>query len=141
MAGKVHDVMTRDVDVARPEQPAHEIARHMAQGGFGFMPVVDGGRLVGAITDRDLTVRVLAAGKDASTPVGEVATREVSFVRADADLEEVLARMAGERLHRLPVLDETDELVGVVTLADLTAARAGAGPKDISAPHNVRTFG
>jgi len=130
MARKVREVMTRNVDVARPEQPVREIAQHMARGGFGFMPIVENGKLIGAITDRDLTVRVLAAGKDAATPVGEVLTREVSFVRADEDLDDALAKMAGGRLHRLPVLDDTDELVGVVSMGDLTteirAGRAGA---------------
>jgi CBS domain-containing protein len=120
MARKVQDVMTRNVDVARPDQPVREIAQHMAQGGFGFMPVVHNGKLIGAITDRDLAVRVLAAGMDASTPVGEVLTREVSFVRPDEDLDDALAKLGDEQLHRLPVLNEMDELVGVVTLSDLT---------------------
>jgi CBS domain-containing protein len=144
MATKVQDVMTRNVDVARPEQPVDEIARRMARGGFGFMPVVEGRKLIGAITDRDLAVRVLAAGLDASTPVGEVLTREVSFVRPDEDIGDALAKLGDEQLHRLPVLDDMDELVGVVTLGDLTsevrARTAGEALKDISAPEGSRTF-
>ena len=144
MARKAKDVMTRNVDVARPEEPVRDIARRMATGGFGFMPVVDGRRLIGAITDRDLTIRVLAAGKDSSTPVGEVLTREVSFVRPNEDLDDVLDKMGGEQLHRLPVLDSMDELVGVVSLGDLTtevrAKDAGAALKDICAPEGSRSF-
>jgi CBS domain-containing protein len=144
MARKVQDVMTRNVDVARPEQPVREIAQHMAQGGFGFMPVVEGRRLIGAITDRDLAVRVLATGLDASTPVGEVLTREVSFVRLDEDVADALAKLGDEQLHRLPVLDDMDELVGVVTLGDLTtevrAKSAGQVLKEISAPEGSTTF-
>jgi CBS domain-containing protein len=144
MARKVQAVMTRNVDVARPGQSVQEIAQHMARGGFGFMPVVHNGKLIGAITDRDLTVRVLAAGMDVSTPVGEVLTREVSFVRVDEDLDDALAKMGEEQLHRLPVLDDTDELVGVVSLGDLTtgvrAKAAGAALKDISAPEGSRSF-
>ena len=144
MVRKVQDVMTRNVDVARPEQPVDEIARHMARGGFGFMPVVEGRKLIGAITDRDLAVRVLAAGLDASTPVGEVLTREVSFVRPDEDISDALAKLGDEQLHRLPVLDDMDELVGVVTLGDLTtevrARSAGEALKEISAPEGSTTF-
>ena len=144
MARKVKDVMTRNVDVARPEEPVREIALRMAKGGFGFMPVVDGKKLIGAITDRDLTIRVLAAGKDPSTPVGEVLTREVSFVRLDEDVNHVLAKMGGEQLHRLPVLDGMDELVGVVSLGDVTtevrAKSAGAALRDICAPEGSKSF-
>jgi CBS domain-containing protein len=145
MARKVTEVMTRNVDVARPEQPVQEIAQHMAQGGFGFMPVVEGKKLIGAITDRDLAVRVLAAGKSPSTPVGEVITREVSFVRIDEGLDDALAKMGAEQLHRLPVLNDLDELVGVVSLGDLSnevrSKRAGAALQGISAPEGSTTFG
>jgi CBS domain-containing protein len=144
MARKVTEVMTRNVDVAHPEESVRDIALRMAKGGFGFMPVVDGRKLIGAITDRDLTIRVLAAGKDCSTPVGEVLTREVSFVRVNEDVDDVLDKMGAEQLHRLPVLDRMDELVGVVSLGDLTAevrARdAGLALKDICAPEGSRSF-
>jgi CBS domain-containing protein len=144
MARKVTDVMTRNVDVARPEEPVREIALRMAKGNFGFMPVVDGKRLIGTITDRDLTIRVLAAAKDPSTPVGEVLTREVSFVRADEDLDDVLGKMGGEQIRRLPVVDDMGELIGVVSLGDLTAETrtkaAGEALKDISQPAGSKSF-
>lgn len=144
MARKVKDLMTRNVDVARPEEPVREIALRMAKGDFGFMPVVDGKKLVGTITDRDLTIRVLAAARDPSTPVGEVLTREVSFVRADEDLEDVLSKMSHEQVRRMPVVDDMGDLIGVVSLGDLTSdARtkdAGAALRGISQPRGSQSF-
>lgn len=144
MTRKVKGLMTRNVDIARPEEPVREIGRRMAKGDFGFMPVVDGGRLIGAITDRDLTIRVLAAGKDCAMPVGEVLTREVSFVRPDEDVDDTLAKMGREQIRRLPVVDDAGELIGVVSMGDLTSdARtkdSGAALRGVSQPQSSRSF-
>jgi CBS domain-containing protein len=144
MGVKVKDVMTKNVEIARPEESVREIAARMATGDFGFMPVVDGKKLIGMVTDRDLTIRVLAAGKDPATPVGEVITREVTFVRGGESVEDILDKMADEQIRRLPVVNEMDELIGVVSLGDLcgevSSKQAGSALKDISQPQGATSF-
>jgi CBS domain-containing protein len=141
MATKVRDVMTRNVDVARPQEPVQEIALRMARGDFGFMPVVEGRKVIGTITDRDLTIRVLASAKPASIQVGEVMTREATIVREDDDVAEVVAKMGDEQIRRLPVVDKMGDVIGVVSLGDLAdevrSARAGSALRDISQPHGA----
>jgi CBS domain-containing protein len=144
MGTKVKDVMTRNVEVASPDDPVREVAARMATGDFGFMPVVDGKRLVGMITDRDLTIRVLALGKDHATPVGEVITREATFVRPNEDVEDIVDKMADAQIRRLPVLNEMDEVIGVVSLGDLcgevSSKHAGSALKDISEATGAASF-
>ena len=117
---KVRDVMSKDVQVARPGDTLQEVARRMKEGDFGFMPVADGDQLIGAITDRDIVVRALAAGGLASAPVVEFITRDPMAARADDDLKTVLDAMAVRQIRRLPVLDKDNRLVGVVSLGDLS---------------------
>lgn len=117
---KVRDVMSKDVQVARPSDTLQEVARRMKEGDFGFMPVAEGDQLIGAITDRDIVVRALAAGGLASAPVVEFITRDPMAARADDDLKTVLDAMAVRQIRRLPVLDKDNRLVGVVSLGDLS---------------------
>ncbi|HUH23158.1 MAG TPA: CBS domain-containing protein [Brevundimonas sp.] len=117
---KVRDVMSKDVQVARPSDTLQEVARRMKEGDFGFMPVAEGDQLIGAITDRDIVVRALAAGGPASAPVVEFITRDPMAARADDDLKTVLDAMAVRQIRRLPVLDKDNRLVGVVSLGDLS---------------------
>jgi CBS domain-containing protein len=144
MGVKVKDVMTRDVDVARPEEPVREVAARMAKGDFGAMPVVDGEKLVGMVTDRDLAIRVLAAGKDPSTPVGDVITRDVTFVRGSENVDDILDKMADARIRRLPVVNKMDELIGVVSLGDLcgevSAKHFGSALRIICEPQGAASF-
>jgi len=135
---KVRDVMSKDVQVARPGDSLQEVAMRMRDGDFGFMPVADGDRLVGTITDRDICIRAIAGGAAASSPVVEYITREPHTVRADEDLATVLDAMGRRQIRRLPVLDEDDRLVGVVSLGDLSTRvkekHAGETLEDISRP-------
>lgn len=117
---RVRDVMSKDVQVARPGDSVQEVAARMAAGGFGFMPVADGDTLIGTVTDRDLTVRALAQGVAASAPVVEYITRDPHTARADDDLKTVLDAMGTKQIRRLPVLDKDNRLVGVVSLGDLS---------------------
>ena len=117
---KVSDVMTRDVETVTPEQTAQEAASFMLRADAGSIPVAEGDRLVGMITDRDITVRGVAQGHGPSTPVRELMTSGLICARLDDDVEEVAMRMSEAQVRRLPVLDENDKLCGIVSLGDLS---------------------
>ena len=117
---KIRDVMSKDVQVARPNDTIQEVAARMASGDFGFIPVADGDNLVGAITDRDITVRAVAAGAAPTARVVEFLSRDALVVRADDDLKAALDLMSSRQVRRLPVVDKDGRLVGVVSLGDLS---------------------
>ena len=117
---KVRDVMSKDVQVARPGDSLQEVAARMAAGDFGFMPVADGDTLIGTITDRDIAVRAVAGGAACTSPVVEYISRDPHTARADDDLKTVLDAMSAKQIRRLPVLDKDNRLVGVVSLGDLS---------------------
>jgi CBS domain-containing protein len=133
---RVRDVMSKDVQVARPGDSLQEVAGRMASGDFGFMPVADGDRLIGTITDRDIAIRAVAGGAPPTSPVVEYITRDAHTARADDDLKSVLDAMGTRQIRRLPVLDKNDRLVGVVSLGDLSTRvkerYAGEALEDIS---------
>ena len=133
---KVRDVMSKDVQVARPGDTLQDVAARMSAGDFGFMPVADGDRLIGTITDRDIVVRAVAGGAACTSPVVEYISRDPQTARADDDLKTVLDAMGTKQIRRLPVLDKDDRLVGVVSLGDLSARvkekYAGEALEDIS---------
>lgn len=135
---KVRDVMTRDVRVARPGDTLQDAAARMAEGDFGFMPVADGDRLIGTITDRDITVRAVAMGVAPTAPVIEHISRDALTVRDDEDLKAVLDLMASRQVRRAPVVDREGRVVGVVSLGDLSTRvkekYAGEALEDISRP-------
>jgi len=117
---KVRDVMSKDVQVARPGDTLQEVAARMSAGDFGFMPVADGDRLIGTITDRDIAIRAVAGGAACSSPVVEYISRDPQTAGADDDLKTILDTMGTQQIRRLPVLDKDDRLVGVVSLGDLS---------------------
>ena len=133
---KVRDLMSKDVQVARPGDTLQEVARRMQAGGFGFMPVADGDTLIGTITDRDIVVRAVAGGVSTTAPVVEFITRDPHTARDDDDLKSVLDAMGGRQIRRLPVVDKNNRLVGVVSLGDLSTRvkekYAGEALEDIS---------
>jgi CBS domain-containing protein len=97
-----------------------EAAKMMKDEDVGLAPVVQGDRLVGTLTDRDIAVRVVAEGRDpASTPVSEVASKNVVTVEPQQDLDEALSLMSQHQVRRLPVVEEDGRLVGVVAQADV----------------------
>jgi len=117
---KVSDVMTRDVETVTPEQTAQEAASFMLRADAGSIPVTEGDRLIGMITDRDITVRGVAQGHGPSTPVRELMTSGLICARIDDDIEEVAMRMSEAQVRRLPVVDENEKLCGIVSLGDLS---------------------
>lgn len=113
------DLMTAPAECLSSDDTLADAARQLAQHDVGSMPVVDGGRLVGVLTDRDIVVSGLAKGLDANTAtVGEVATSNVVTVNADDDAETVAEVLADKQIRRVPVVDG-DEVVGVIAQADV----------------------
>nr|WP_312294539.1 CBS domain-containing protein [Brevundimonas diminuta] len=135
---KIRDVMSKDVQVARPEDTLQNVAGRMAAGDFGFIPVADGDRLIGALTDRDIVVRALASGAGPEARVLDVLSRDALVVRADDDLKVALDLMSSRQIRRLPVVDKDGRLVGVVSLGDLSTRvkerYAGEALEEISRP-------
>ena len=121
---QIAEIMTRDVAFLSADEPIQRAAQLMADLDIGSVPVCDGRRLVGVVTDRDIAVRCIAAGAPVSTRVREAMTPHVSLCYADEDAETVKAKMRDEQIRRLPILGSNNELVGVVSLGDL-ATRAG----------------
>ena len=117
---KVSDVMTREVETVRPEQTARDAASFMLSSDSGSIPVTEGDRLIGMITDRDIAVRGVARGHGPDTPVRELMTSGVVCARIDDDVEEVATKMAEAQVRRLPVLDDDERLCGIVSLGDLS---------------------
>ncbi|MNQ67106.1 Hypoxic response protein 1 [compost metagenome] len=124
--------------MARPDDTLQEVAARMATGDFGFIPVADGENLVGALTDRDIAVRAVAAGAAPTARVVEFLSRDALVVRADDDLKIALDLMSSRQVRRLPVVDKDGRLVGVVSLGDLSTRvkerYAGEALEEISRP-------
>ncbi|HVL78496.1 MAG TPA: CBS domain-containing protein [Sphingomicrobium sp.] len=117
---KISEVMTRDVQTVRPDQSVQEAASFMLRQDAGSMPVTEGDRLIGMITDRDIAVRGVAEGLGPDTPVSEVMSSGVICARVDEDIEDVASKMSSAQVRRLPVIDEDEKLVGIISLGDLS---------------------
>ena len=127
MGTSIRDVMTSEVRACEPSTTVVEAAKAMAKEDIGPVPVVEDGRLIGILTDRDIVVRVVAEGRDpASTKIEEVATRDLVTVSPDDDVNTALSRMAESQVRRIPIV-EGDRLVGIVAQADI--ARLGSDAK------------
>jgi len=123
---KISECMTHRVRLVVPDARIRDAARVMAELDAGALPVGDKDRLVGMITDRDIAVRAVGAGKGPDTPVSDIMTPEVRFCYEDDDVEQVAHNMANIQVRRLPVVNRNRQLVGIVTLGDLaTHAQPG----------------
>ena len=120
MGQKVRDVMTERPRAVTSDTPVTQVAELMESEDVGSIPVLEGEQLTAIVTDRDIVVRALAKGKDPrGMPVREVFTTEIITVGPDEDLSDALQIMAANQVRRLPVVDEENRLVGVVSQADL----------------------
>lgn len=142
----VKDVMTQGVQTLAPHDTVEQAARVMESLDVGVLPVCDGARLVGMLTDRDIVVRGVAQGLPATTtPLEDVMSAQVEWVFEDEGLTEVTARMQQLQIRRLPVLDRDKRLVGILSLGDLAAKgdahQAGDALADISAPARPTRIG
>ena len=116
----VSDVMTRGVRSMRPDDNAQLAAQAMDELDVGVIPVCDGDRLVGMVTDRDITLRVVAQGRQPQqTQLRELMSADVQTCREDDDLEEAAMRMEQAQIRRLPVIDDGGRLVGMLSLGDI----------------------
>ena len=118
---KISEIMSSDVETVTADQPIQEAARFMLTGDAGAIPVSDGDRLIGMVTDRDITVRAVAEGRGPETPVREVMTDTLLFCFDDQDVDEVAIQMSDAQVRRFPVLSrEGERLVGIVSIGDLS---------------------
>ena len=116
---RCREIMTRELRTATRETTLQEAAAIMRDGDVGAVPVVEDGRLVGILTDRDIVVRCVADGKDASTPVGEAMTTDIFSVGPDDFVFEAVRLMGDKQIRRIPVLSEDGRLAGIISMADV----------------------
>jgi CBS domain-containing protein len=135
---QIRELMTSNPRTVQPDATAADAAKLMRDEDTGIAPIAEGdGRLVGVVTDRDIAIRVVAEGKDATTTkVSDVASQNLVTIDPQQDLDEVLRLMAKHQVRRLPVVEEDGKLVGIVAQADVArhtdAARTGEVVEQIS---------
>lgn len=141
---KIRDVMTEAVKAIKPTDTIVDAARAMGEFDVGALPVIEGEKLVGMVTDRDIAVRGVAGGMHSGSPVLNVMTKDVRTCRADDDIEDVLSEMADEQIRRVPVCSDDGRLVGIVSIGD--AARYDRDREevaetlgDICSPHGAHS--
>ena len=117
---RIAELMTENPHSVTPNASVVEASKIMRDDDVGLVPVVEGERLVGTVTDRDITIRVVAEERDPrSTSVGEIASTDLITVDPQQDLDEALRLMARHQVRRLPVVQEDGRLVGIVSQADV----------------------
>ena len=127
---KISEVMTSNVQVVKPDQTIREAASFMLQSDAGSIPVCDGEKLQGMLTDRDIAVRAVAEGLGPDTPVTQIMTSDLIYAFEDDDVEDVASQMSQAQVRRLPVVSRDDKrLVGIVSIGDLS----NAGEHDVAA--------
>jgi CBS domain-containing protein len=137
MGTSVQDLMTSNPKTIASESSVVEAAKIMRDENVGIVPLVDGERLVGTITDRDIAIKVVAEGSDLqSTTAGQAASRDLVTIDPQQDLDEALRLMAQHQVRRLPVVEEDGRLVGILAQADVareaTAQQTGRVVEEIS---------
>ncbi|HEX9947240.1 MAG TPA: CBS domain-containing protein [Allosphingosinicella sp.] len=146
---KVTEFMSSDVETVSPDQPIQEAAQFMLRADAGAMPVKDGDKLIGMVTDRDIAVRGVAEGLGPDTPVRDVMTEDLVYCFDDEEVEAVAIKMSDAQVRRMPVLSRQGEtLVGIVSLGDISrsdqseaASVALDGITDPGGEHNQSTEG
>jgi CBS domain-containing protein len=139
------DVMTKNPVYCLPTETASQAAKLMRDKNVGPVPVVEScatKTVVGIITDRDLALKILADGRDLNTPLDEFMTREPLVCRADDNVESALDAMVDRRIRRIPVVDDRDRLIGIISQADVATRiglprKTGEVVEEISRPSPV----
>src|SRR5439155_7824814 len=138
---KIRDVMTKGAKVTSPEDTLQHAAQLMRECDCGILPVADGERLVGMLTDRDIAIRCVAEGRGPQSKVRDGMTREVMYCFEDEETQHVCQNMADIQVRRLAVMTRDKRLVGIVSLGDLArkepnTAKALKGIARPSEQHN-----
>jgi CBS domain-containing protein len=116
---RCREIMTRNVKTANREMTLREIAALMRDGDMGALPIVENGKLVGIVTDRDIVVRAVAEGKDFNSEIGTVMTTEIFSAKEDEFVFEAIRLMGDKQVRRIPIINESNELVGIIAMADI----------------------
>lgn len=139
----IRDVMTANPECVTSKDSIQDVARIMKNQDTGVVPVVDGRKIIGLVTDRDIVVRGIAEGRSLTDlRVNEIMTKSVRTVREDADVDDVLRTMSNAEIRRVPVVNQNDELVGIVSIGDIAtntkqSGKIGQAMEEISeAPPN-----
>jgi CBS domain-containing protein len=120
MGKRILEVMTSDPRSVSPDAPVADASRIMRDEDTGIVPIVEDGKLIGTITDRDIVVRLIAESRDASSAiVRDIASTDLVTVDPQQDLDEALRLMAQHQVRRLPVVEEDGRLVGILSQADV----------------------
>ncbi|MGZ3720128.1 MAG: CBS domain-containing protein [Bdellovibrionota bacterium] len=123
----VRDCMTKNVALTDPDSTLRAAAQKMRDGDFGSLPVGENDRLIGMITDRDIAFRAVAEGKDPGrTKVREVMSKRVLYCYEDQDMDEVTRNMGDNQVRRLPVLNRSKRMVGILSLADIAKSQGAS---------------
>jgi len=138
---QISEVMTANPQVAKPSDSIADVARRMDKVDTGAIPVVEDGKILGIITDRDIVLRVVGEQRSFETKVSEVMTTEVQTCREDASIADVIYQMTDKQVRRILIVDDADKLTGIVSLGDVaqeaSARKAGGVLEEISeAPAN-----
>ena len=137
---QVKDVMTKGAEVVRPDATLQEAANKMRSLDIGPLPVCDGDKIIGMLTDRDITVRATAEGLDPKqTRVREVMSKELITCLEDQDVKEAAELMQSKQIRRVPILNKDKRLVGMLSLGDLAnriqdSKLAGKTLEEVSSP-------
>jgi CBS domain-containing protein len=127
---ELRDIMTRNVEVISGDASVKEAANKMRTIDVGFIPVCDGSRLKGILTDRDITIRATADGRDPiKTKVADVMSTDIAYCLEDQKVDEAVCLMEARQIRRLPVLNLDKQLVGIVSLGDIAVH---AGDRDMT---------
>ncbi len=114
------ECMSKKVELGKPDMTLQEAAKKMREGDFGMLPIEENDRLIGMLTDRDITVRAVAEGKDPREAlVRDYMSHSVFYCFDDDTIEEVLSKFSEEQIRRLPVLNRQKRLVGILSLGDV----------------------
>lgn len=116
---KCREIMTKNVTTVSPEMSLEDVAVMLRDGDVGSMPVVENNKLIGIVTDRDIVVRGIAEGKTNDAKINEVMTAEVFSVKPDDFVFEAIRMMGDKQVRRIPVVDESGALAGIIAMADV----------------------
>ncbi len=116
---KCREIMTRSVRTASPDNTIRQVAELMRDGDMGAVPILDNGKLVGIVTDRDIVVRSIAEGVDSSSPIRSVMSGDLSTVSPDDFVFAAIRLMGDRQVRRIPVVDEDGGLAGIISMADI----------------------